>query len=121
MPVAARAAEDRSRELHPDAMGRHSPLRLRRTAGPDEVGPLIGRAPPARRGPGGAGETASVPPTAPPDERYAPVVREVLQAELADQVIHEKAWPALAGALTRAEQLGARDADLRLTATGSGS
>jgi len=52
------------------------------------------------------------------EDRYAPVVRDVLHAELADLVLHDQAWPALAGALASAEQLGAQPADLLATVAG---
>lgn len=57
----------------------------------------------------------------PAEERYAPVVREVLQAELAAQVLQEQAWPALAVALAKAEQLGAQSAEVLAAARDSGS
>ena len=111
--VAAAAAEDRLRTLHPDAMDRYDTLRDSHTpaAALDEVGPLID---PARTA-GSASPAAAV---APAEERYAPVAREVLQAELADQVLREQAWPALAGALAKAEQLGADPAAVLATAAG---
>lgn len=121
----ATAAEDRLRELNLDAMGRYDTLRDTHTpaAALDEIDPLIDPAlqtsTPA--GPTDAGVTAaSASPKAalPPEQRYAPVVHEVLQAELADQVLHDKAWPALAGALAKAEQLGAQPADLLAAAAG---
>ena len=125
--AAAAAAETRLRELHPDAMGRYDQLRDTHTptAALDEVGPLIdptlsatSRAP--RTDVDEPAVTAAQDPQAgqPPEERYAPVVREVLQAELAEQVLHDQAWPALAGALGAAEQLGARPADLLAAAAG---
>jgi len=111
--LAATAAEGRLRALHPDAMGRYDTLRDTHitAAALDEVGGLIDvKAGAATAAVPAAGQSA--------EERYAPVVREVLQPELAGQVLQEQAWPALAGALAKAERLGARPADL-LTAAAS--
>jgi len=123
--VAAAAAEGRLRELHPDAMGRYDSLHGTHTpaAALDEVGPLIDPTLSASKRSGTTdGATTATPqePEAvqPAEARYAPVVREVLQAELADQVLHEQAWPSLAGALAKAEQLGAQPADLLAAAAG---
>ncbi len=110
--VAASVAEDRLRTLHPNAMSRYDSLRDSHTpaAALDEVGPLID---PARTA--GSTSPAAVQPA---EERYAPVVREVLRAELAEQVLREQAWPALAGALARAEGLGADPAAVLTAAAG---
>ena len=45
-------------------------------------------------------------------------MREVLQAELADQVRHDQAWPTRAGTLAKAEQLGAQPAAVLASAAG---
>ena len=39
-------------------------------------------------------------------QRYAPVVRQALEADLAEAVLRDKAWPALAMALRAAEHAG---------------
>ncbi len=125
--VAAATAQSRLRELHPDAMDRYDRLRL--ALGPaaalDEVGSLID--PGLQRTRGGLDDDAtasSVTPDAaqsaaqPPQDRYAPVLREVLEAELAGQVLRDDAWPALADALAKAEQAGAQPADVLRSAAG---
>ena len=122
--AAAAAAEARLRQLHPNAMDRYDTLRLTHTpaAALDEVGPLIDPAMQTRglAGVDAAATTSAAAPDAgqPAEIRYAPVVREVLQAELAGQVLRDDAWPALAGALERAEQLGAQPADVLRAAAG---
>lgn len=116
--VAAAAAESRLRELHPDAMDRYDALRLALTpaAALDEVGPLIDPALQARST-GGVDDVTTASSAAPKsvqpsEERYAPVVREVLPAELAGQVLRDDAWPTLAEALAKAEQAGAQPTDM---------
>ena len=126
--VAAAAAQARLRELHPDAMDRYNGLRDTHTpaAALDEVGPLID--PALQTGSPGRADDAAAASSAtpetgrsveqPPQDRYAPVVREVLQAELAGQVLRDDAWPALASALAKAEQAGAQPAEVLRRAAG---
>ena len=92
------AAEIRLRELHPDAMDRYDTLQLTHTpaAAVDEVDPLIDPALQTRGMTDGDDAATTAPATTSPRtldagqpaaDRYAPAVREVLQAELADQVL----------------------------------
>jgi hypothetical protein len=122
---AATVAEDRLRELHTDAMDRYDSLRDSHTPADAlaEVSPLIDpslhTSTPDGRAAAGTTATSTVPDALrPPEDRYAAVVREILQGDLADQVLHDKAWPALAGSLAKAEQLGATPADLLASAAG---
>ena len=122
--AAARAAEAKLRELHPDAMARYDALRDSHTptAALHEVSLLIGptTAPVDREFLDDVAATAAQTSRAAQaaEDRYAPIVRDVLHAELADLVLHDQAWPALAGALASAEQLGAQPADLLAAVAG---
>jgi hypothetical protein len=108
---AAAAAEDRLRQLHPDALSRFDELRTSQT--PDvalaEVTPLIDPAS-VTRAPNGPQSNAAR--AEEPEVRYAPAVGDALGAEVAGKVLRDEAWPALAGALHQAEQLGAHPTDL---------
>ena len=115
--VAAAAAVSRLRELHPDAMDRYDGLRDTHTpaAALNEVRPLIDPALQTRAPVDDVAGTSAATGQAvdqPPQDRYAPLVREVLQAELAAEVLRDDAWPALAGALAKAQQAGAQPADV---------
>ena len=124
--LAATVADSRLRELHPDAMDRYDGLRDSHTpaAALDEVGPLID--PALQRTSTGLNDVAATSRVTreagqsaeQPQDRYAPVVREVLQAELAGRVLREDAWPALAASLAKAEQAGAQPADVLRSAAG---
>jgi hypothetical protein len=109
---AAAAAEARLRELHPQPMGRFDELRT--TSAPDvalaEVAPLIDPTASTTSGRDTQQPAAAVGEA--PEARYASVVRDVLGAQVATEVLRDDAWPALASALQRAEQLGAQPADL---------
>ena len=129
--LVADRAEARLRALHPDAMARYDTLRdhLDPVQAMRQVTPLIitGQQLPdhdstdVNAGPDGTVSTGPLPPsdTPPaaaaartnagsdrPEVCYAPVVREVLEAELAAAVLHDDAWPVLATALERAHQVG---------------
>ena len=120
--AAAGAAEAKRRELHPDAMARYDALRDTHTptAALHEVGLLIDptTAPVALANTvsATAAQTPRAAQTA--EDRYAPVVHDVLHAELAEHVLHDQAWPALAGALATVEQLGGQPAALLATVAG---
>ena len=108
---AAAAAEDRLRQLHPDALSHFDELRTSQT--PDvalaEVTPLIDPAGVTRSSDGSPAVAVGA---EAPEVRYAPAVRDALGTEVAGKVLREEAWPALAGALQQAEQLGAHPTEL---------
>jgi len=115
--LVAGRAEARLRDLHPDAMVRYDSLRagLSPVEAMPEVVPLID---PAHTAGGRPTADSAALAQQEPELRYAPVGREALQAELADQVLRDQAWPALARSLARAEQLGSQPAELLRAAAG---
>ena len=129
--LVADRAEARLRALHPDAMARYDTLcdHLDPVQAMRQVTPLIitGQQLPdhvstdVNAGPDGTVSTGPLPPSDTPlaaaaahtntgsdrpEIRYASVVRDVLEGELAAAVLHDDAWPVLATALQQAQQAG---------------
>ena len=131
--TAASRAEDRLRELHPEAMqhfdtlrAEHSPTDAARQAArlvdPAYVSNIPDPAPAAPQQPAGPdpapAQDAPGPATVPAQQRYTAAVNAALPPDVAAAVLADTAWPRLAEALERAEQGGANAGDLLATVAG---
>ncbi len=131
--TATSRAEDRLRELHPEAMAKFDTLRLEhspaeaarqavRLVDPAYVSSIPEPSPamaPQQKGPDPApAQDAPGPATMHAQQRYADAVNAALPPEIAAAVLADQAWPRLAEALERAEHGGANAADLLATVAG---